>query len=63
MHYEIPFSGLDNKLQILYFRKDLKKDYYKAFPSTKDYLEILKLLREIQSLKREKTRYKENFKN
>ena len=51
---------LDYKLQRLVFKKDIKKDYYKLFPCTKDYLEILEIIREIQCLQREKNRYKEN---
>jgi hypothetical protein len=61
MYSEISLSPLDNKLQRLRFIKDMKKDYYKAFPSTKDYLQILEILREIQSLEREKNRLKENI--
>jgi hypothetical protein len=56
MYFDISF-----KLQTLHLKKNMIKDYYKAFPSTKDYLEILEILREIQCLQREKNRYKENF--
>lgn len=52
-------NPLDYKLQTLCFKKDIKKKYYKVFPSTKDYLEILEIIREIQCLKREKNRFKE----
>lgn len=52
-------NPLDYKLQTLFFKKDTKKENYLLFPSTKDYLEILEIIREIQCLKREKNRFKE----
>jgi hypothetical protein len=53
-------NPLDYKLQTLLFKKDIKKENYLLFPSTKDYLGILEILREIQCLQREKNRFKEN---
>jgi hypothetical protein len=60
MYSEISLSPLDNRLQKLHSKKDIKKFYYKSFPSTKDYLEILQILHEIQCLQREKNRCNEN---
>jgi hypothetical protein len=59
MHSKISVSPLEYKLQILCFRKAMLKDYYKSFPSTKNYLEILEILSEIRCLEREKNRYRE----
>jgi hypothetical protein len=54
-------NSLDYKLEKLLFKKDIKKEYYLLFPSTKDYLQILEIIHEIQCLQREKNRFKENF--
>ena len=43
-------QSIDKRLQQLRFKKDMKKDYYKAFPSIKVYREICELISQISYL-------------
>ena len=38
------------KINMLKFTKDMKKDYYKSFPNTKTYKEIIVLISQIKYL-------------
>lgn len=53
-------NPLDYKLQTLCLKKNIKKEYYLLFPSTKDYLEILEIIREIQCLQCQKNKFRQN---
>lgn len=44
-------QSLDKRIQQLKFEKDMKKDYYKAFPSIQVYKEIYELISHIRYLK------------
>lgn len=42
--------SMERRLQQLKFKKDMKKDYYKAYPSVKIYREICELISQISYL-------------
>lgn len=43
-------KSIRTRLQNLKFKKDMKKDYYKSFPSIKVYREIVELISQIKYL-------------
>ena len=50
--YATSLKSIDSKLNILKFNRDMKKDYYRAFPSQYGYFEIMRLNSQIQALER-----------
>lgn len=43
-------QSIEKRVQQLKFKKDMKKDYYKAFPNVKVYREICELISQISYL-------------
>lgn len=50
--YATSLKSIDYKLNSLKFSREMKKDYYRAFPSTYVYFEIMRLDSQIKALER-----------